>query len=612
SFAHQNRTFNPTIDTVSNFVFATTQPGDWQVTITTGGGAGIRTLTGSGGSATAVWEGRDDNGVLQADGTYTYAVESTAATGERVIAHGRVVIDSNRTLTLSGVAAAPTFFSPNGDAVQESTTLTATANYDTASWAVAVRNSGGSVVRTLFGSGAAISYAWDGRTGSGSVQPDGVYALEVEATAGTATTSASASATLDATYPTLAITSPTSGGTLSNVRQGGTADASITGTAADANLTSWTLEWGSGSNPATWTVLRTSTTSVTSGELFVWPTLARTNGAYSLRLRATDMAGNAGAVAQPLTIGNFSASHVVLEFNGAAGATVSYTSVVPFAVTEALRIKKEAGQVVRTVVNGSRAAGTYSDVWNGRNDAGTLLPDGAYFYVAEVTEGQNTMVWDLTTQYRNDYIKADDDLNLGAFDPFNNQPLTFTYSFPQPGRISVGFAPTVAVDGTCDPPQFCLFHQQYQESGPHTVSWAGVDPDGVFRSEVRGIGVINNRELFSKNAVVLYGTKASVTSVRVTPPVFGPAVGTQTVTFQLGTYQNQPAAVTVSFLNQESRSVLRTLTLASQAPGAVSVVWDGRADNGMLVAPGAYTVTVTASDALGNRASGQILTTLQY
>jgi hypothetical protein len=166
--------------------------------------------------------------------------------------------------------------------------------------------------------------------------------------------------------------------------------------------------------------------------------------------------------------------------------------------------------------------------------------------------------------------------------------------------------------GGCTPPSFCLAPDKYEESGPHTIAWAGVDSTGALRFDVTWIEVGSSRAIFSKNAIVLYGTKPSVTIVTVTPAAYGPAVGTQTVAFDLAAFQNRVASVTVTFLNQASLSVLRTIALTNQLPGHKTVTWDGRADNGMWVAPGFYTVTVKATDSLGNQVQGQILTTIQY
>jgi flagellar hook assembly protein FlgD len=86
----------------------------------------------------------------------------------------------------------------------------------------------------------------------------------------------------------------------------------------------------------------------------------------------------------------------------------------------------------------------------------------------------------------------------------------------------------------------------------------------------------------------------------------------QEVTFSLETYQNERVSGVISYMNQGSRSVLRTLTLRDVRPGLVKAAWDGRADNGARVAPGNYVVSVRMTDALGQEAKAEILTTVGY
>ncbi len=422
--------------------------------------------------------------------------------------------------------------------------------------------------------------------------------------------------TLDNTPPTVSILSPQAEKILSNLYESGSTAVVIAGTALDVRLATWTLSYGSGTNPTTFFPIASGTSSVTNAQLGTWATSTLANGPYVLKLEATDSVGNRGTAQILVTLANFKVAQTTthasgLQLNTAAGSTetATYTSTVPLAVTQTLVIKNEAGTIVRTLVNGPRSPGVFADVWNGRDDANAPLPDGGYFYVATFSAGGSVLTWDLTGQYIGGSLVHSNSLQFSEYDPFNNKPLRFTYSYPNAGRTSLGAG---AATPSCTPPNVCIFLRKYEEAGSHTVSWAGVDQEGVFRPEVRNVGVLNGQAEFSKNAVVLYGTKPTVTGVRVDPPVLGPILGTQTVSFDFTTYQAQAADVSIEYLNQGSKSILRTILLPGRTPGHVTAVWDGRADNGMLVAPGPYTVTVKVRDVIGNVVNGQILTQIQY
>ena len=106
--------------------------------------------------------------------------------------------------------------------------------------------------------------------------------------------------TFDNTAPAPAIGSPTASSTLQNVL-----NVPVTGTAADALLVSYTLEYGAGTTPSSWTTIQTQTAGVTNGLLGTWVVSSTTggaalgNGPYTLRLRASDRAGNAGTTSSP-------------------------------------------------------------------------------------------------------------------------------------------------------------------------------------------------------------------------------------------------------------------------------------------------------------------------
>jgi flagellar hook assembly protein FlgD len=483
-----------------------------------------------------------------------------------------------------------------------------------ASWTLQVSNSLSVVVRTRTASGLTAAFTWDGKNDSGVLQPDGTYTYTIQAVAGTSATPAAGRAFIDSTF-LVNITAPAVSQTLSNVYQNGSTDVGVTGNVRMSGLTTWTLDYGTGSSPSSWTSINTGTQAIVASTIGTWATLSITGGVYTIRLRANDNQANMVILSQTNTVGNFIvAQQASNQMNAATGGSVTYTSTVPFTLTETLVLKNLAGQVVSTIVNAVvRNAGSFVDTWNGRNDSAALVPDGPYFYVATATAGSSSMTWDLTNTIVDGGIGVYQDQTFPNSDPFNNVPLTFTYNFPAMGRVWVRMRPSSVVGqvGDCGPPRYCAVNNQYQESGNHTLSWAWIDGTGAFRGDVTNVD-IQQSTYMPKNVMVVFGTKPSVTSVQATRPFYGPANGTQTVSFNLSTYQSQTATIAVAFTNLSTNSVLRTVTVNNQAPGAVTVNWDGHADNGMWVAPGFYAVTVTATDSIGNAVSGQILTTIAY
>jgi len=410
------------------------------------------------------------------------------------------------------------------------------------------------------------------------------------------------------------LTLPEPGQVVSNVLRG-SADLSVTGTAAGEGLTRWVLDSGRGAAPSAWTRIASGTVPVSGGELGVWRTGALANGIYSLRLRAWVTAAEPAVASRTVTVGNFSADQGALQFNPSTGATQTYTSTVPFRLAERLVIKNQHGLLVRTLVDGERDAGTYVDAWDGRDDAGELVPDGPYFYVAEASVDGRTLTWDLSRDYLDNYFESTDGLAITAFDPFNNQPLIVRYTTAAPGLTTVSLFNRGLQSFDCDQPvekALCIVNRMYQESGSHEFVWSGLDHAGAYRgNDYTLLSVTVIRDRFARNAVIVHGTKPTIRNLTVTPPIIASGPAAAVVSFDLQTYGEAPASVTVAFVNQSSRSALKTVVLPAQRPGRGAVHWDGKADNGAWVAPGAYTIDVLATDGIGNRAEGQLFVTVR-
>ncbi|MBI5440093.1 MAG: hypothetical protein HY900_02660 [Deltaproteobacteria bacterium] len=289
------------------------------------------------------------------------------------------------------------------------------------------------------------------------------------------------------------------------------------------------------------------------------------------------------------------------------------TSILPLPARETLVLKDADGRIARTLVDAQRSPGTYRDSWDGAGDDGKRLRDGQYRWVATFEDGEHARTIDWSAEKDGD-AEVKSHPEYPKWDPFDSVPLKFTHSFDRPGEIVLVFSrETYYVHLTCEAPKFfCRFLDGFRPAGEFTYEWAGVDDTGTYRDDMRGIFVISHHEELSRNGVVVHGGRPAVTTVRVQPALYRPGLGSQNMTFALRTYRGERVSAVVTFTNVESHSVLRTIRVGDAAPGTVTVAWDGRGENGSLVAPGSYLIAVVATDSLGQSSRGEILARVEY
>ncbi len=183
-------------------------------------------------------------------------------------------------LTVDTSSPSPTITSPADGAKTNSSPVSVTGTVETGA-TVIVNGSQATVTGTGYSATTALS--------------DGSNTITVIAT-DAAGNSASMSVTVsyDGTLPTATITAPSTGST-----QSGT--VTVTGTAADTNFSSFTLEYGTGSAPAKWKQVVSSSTSVSAGTLGTID-MSNLSGSYTIRLTASDDHGNSSQDTVTFTI----------------------------------------------------------------------------------------------------------------------------------------------------------------------------------------------------------------------------------------------------------------------------------------------------------------------
>ena len=190
---------------VTKLAFQPGEAGSARVSVVAADGAILRRVTGWKGATTAVqkvsWDGRIASGsslTAAPEGEALLLLEFRDAAGNTATARRSVIVD--RTLKLTSVSRKT--FSPNGDGVHDSVTLSFRLTR-AADVSVAVVHSG-STVRTMslgrLAQGAR-TVEWNGKLDGGGVATSGAYSLKVVADGALGVTSAAQPLTVDLAAP---------------------------------------------------------------------------------------------------------------------------------------------------------------------------------------------------------------------------------------------------------------------------------------------------------------------------------------------------------------------------------------------------------------------------
>ena len=247
----------------------------------------VAALTEAAGSRSLVWDGKVSSGgalVAAPDGTYRVALRATDAAGNHSTASVAVTVDD----TIGHPRLAPIWLSPNGDGVHDTSLLTFRTTRG-ARLSVAIATSGGAVVRrAALGSLAsgAHSWRWDGRTTVGAAAPDGTYRCTLSASNAIGTVAVTLTWHVDTGLPNAAWRSAPL-----TVKLGKTVHASyrVSDKLSPRALVAIVATTASGAKAAS------SSPNVKTATSLSWSFTPKARGTYTVRLRATDLAGNVQA-----------------------------------------------------------------------------------------------------------------------------------------------------------------------------------------------------------------------------------------------------------------------------------------------------------------------------
>ncbi len=361
----------------------------WQGSITSSAGRLVRSWSWMQSAPRSFeWDGRDATGRLAPDGTYSYRVTSTDAAGNT----GSAALDGiviNTVPTPVALAIDNSAFSPNGDGVRDTLrfSLVVPVGNGVEKWSLRVSDQSRKVRRSFAGlAGVPASVDFDGKDDDGVALPQGTYTadLAVSYANGHEPADTSPPFVIDVTPPTATVTSdysvfsPVGEGArnLLTFSQGVSKDAEWTGVVRSAaGQAVRTVKW-SGKPDAQFAF----DGHADDGSLLP-------DGGYTYVLSGTDRAGNSGQSGALAFQIDTRATPVIVTtdlvyFSPNGDGVKDSVRIIPSlkVATDVesfeLRIATAQGAVVRRVAARNAAPAVFA--WDGRDDAGAIVPDGQY------------------------------------------------------------------------------------------------------------------------------------------------------------------------------------------------------------------------------------------
>lgn len=281
--------------------------------------------------------------------------------------------------------------------------------------------------------------------------------------------------------------------------------------------------------------------------------------------------------------------------------TVNINTTLSAATRVSIVVETRSGTPVRTVLPlSNRAAGTFSDPWDGKNDAGQFVAEG--IYKAVLLYELDGVLQRLDASATTGGLQSNPPRTAipSTFEPYNNRPLTIDFTLSRASEVTA-FMGSFNVDT-----RYVTFYtRQPFGRGTYRISWNGENAEGQIIKPAVGdsflFGIfaytLPDNGIFVRNGVLL-------SAMSSTPPIFDPTGLTPAATPIRCAVQftiSLPATAELTVQDAITGAVVNRLQYPNLPAGTQSVLWDGKASDGRYVAPGTYRLGLTAIQANGFR-----------
>jgi len=293
---------------------------------------------------------------------------------------------------------------------------------------------------------------------------------------------------------------------------------------------------------------------------------ALSNGPHTVRVEATDAAGSTGFAEVPFTVDTtmpLTLSGVLTSTN--AINTLSEAATIFFTVndnaTVTLKIIPEkqgpTGTPIYQTSKTVNYAGASYFTWDGRDGTGKIVPDEAYLYILQATDGTNTSTYSPPAPTGTGTVSCTQD----TYNPYQNDPMTINSSVAQPSRISA----TIFVNGYV---AVKLLDAAPCDAGSYSYDWDGTDGNG--NVVISGTAQCSVTSLLRENHIITTGDTPAVGSIKTDPSSFSLSYGQFT---RIKYVLSRDAVVTIAAI-PPSGSTITIISGQSQSSGANEVEWN--------------------------------------
>lgn len=565
------------------------------------------------------WNGILDDGSVAKDGTYYYQFSATDDNGNSAMTSKlKVVVDNTEPeVTIKKLSDDEKNFGEGAKAILKITQDGSEEDL----WIAQIYDAAGAIVRTFkFTNSAPLTITWDGTNDNGAQVPDGIYTYKISAVDRAGNKSENAQITniiYSAEKPATNITitgskyfSPNGDG----IKDKMSFDVTIPQPSSKVNsLVSWNVsvidsnskvyKSFSGTSPAPSKLEFDGKADdgnvIPEGEYQAQVTAKYSNGYESQPINS------------PVFVMDITAPSAVVRAGERTFSPDGDGNLDVLNISQNTSVEKEwlgvildeAGKTVKTFEMGEQADASLT--WNGLDDNGKLAQDGIYFYQLSTTDLAGNSVVAVTDTFTLDTSKTEIILtaSLPAFSP-NNDKILDTINFTPIVKTQSGVASYALNIWSADGDNVKTVAEK--KSLPASFTWNGMSDngtrcaDGEYYATLETVSKNGSEAMTSTQHFMLDTVNPEIT-ISAPYSIFSPDKDGNKDVLPLSITSSSEAKWTGEITG--SNGVVKSFTWQGKVP---SFNWDGTDENGNIVEDGKYSISISCTDAAGNKGSGKL------